>query len=54
MAVAFANPAKVWDGVKWESDISFKAKTLSIHGYGVQGSSLITDVLNTAWAHNIR
>lgn len=53
VAVAFANPAKVWTD-KWASEVYFKNKYIKIEGYGVNGGSPLRDVLNTAWAQEIR
>lgn len=55
--MAFAKSDKVWniDGnsQKWESVINFKGKIMTIQGYGVRGSNIEDDILNTGWVQNI-
>ncbi|OWP84394.1 hypothetical protein BWK59_05555 [Flavobacterium davisii] len=53
VAIAFANPNKIWANQTWESEIFFKGKKLTVQGYGIQGNGLEADELRTGWVSKI-
>ncbi|PKV49308.1 hypothetical protein ATE84_1329 [Aquimarina sp. MAR_2010_214] len=53
VAIAFSSNSKTWNGSAWSSQINFKGKTVVVEGYGVKGSSIEDDILNTGFITNI-